>query len=70
MDQEPDMDDLDRVIDAQMEWVSEHYPRARVNFGWGTTETGAASKVYGHGILSTEIVDGEIVHTFEPNEAA
>jgi hypothetical protein len=53
-------------------WIGENYPDANTNVGWGIYEgdesIDCASKIYGHGILSSVITfdNMKVEHEFEP----
>lgn len=64
----------ERIYESQEKYISEKFPKAQTNMGWGVDETdnfiSVSTKIYGHGILtSTSTKKGgrwsEIKHTFE-----
>lgn len=54
------------LISLQKCYIKKHFGREAVenaNYGWGMTDEGIATKVYGHGVLDT---DNEGNHQFYP----
>jgi hypothetical protein len=60
-------DQMEALLDAQEAYIVEHFnDRVVVNYGWGTTDEGVASKIYLKGILSSSYDEhGQVVHSFE-----
>jgi hypothetical protein len=51
---------FNRTIARQERWIEERFGEeasTNANYGWYSDEHGVATKVYGHGVLST-VVDG------------
>jgi predicted transcriptional regulator len=65
---EEEFDDHDRAYTSQAAWIEERFgaeAARKANYGWGQSETGAATKIYGHGVIQTNF-DSPDEHTFSP----
>jgi hypothetical protein len=71
---DPTRDWESEICDAQFKLLKKRFGRddaGMANYGWVVTEgetpegVVVSSKVYGHGVLTTRVVDGVLEHHFE-----